>query len=242
MSTLEKYKQIVWDLAIGADGVPPEGIEELKLIASAAGRRLELLALGGSTDAASALFSLGLNTATAFSVCAKAKPDLFGPLAEDAAVMPGFASVDANDNKEQERLKAKLRLGTKAKHNVKGKQADRDNPEVNAALNLYYTLLQMQGDPSYPKGSCSEFYRQAQKAAKKLHPLTRGNSAQWWKVAKNLLVDEYGERYEQSPTWAKYQNRFVIDGKKRVPWKPDRIRKEIKKKIKQAFRSIAPRG
>ena len=87
------------------------------------------------------------------------------------------------------------------------------------------------------------------KLAKYLQPLTRENYKEWFKASWPLFLSRYGKDFENRKCFAEYwkDESFLesVPGDKRrkrlVKGARGWIRDEIKKKTKQAFRSIAPK-
>ena len=86
-----------------------------------------------------------------------------------------------------------------------------------------------------------EFNRRDQsgKLASKLQPLDRTNYKQWFEAALPEFVNFYGTDFENRKLFARYwENAAYRD----EPKARALIRRDIKKNIQQAFRSIAPRS
>jgi hypothetical protein len=71
----------------------------------------------------------------------------------------------------------------------------------------------------------------------KLPPLNRLTAGQWWKHARPLFVQLYGEQFEEHPLFKKkYGKKVISDASLKIKTAQ---RKQILSKMHQAFRSIA---
>jgi hypothetical protein len=72
-----------------------------------------------------------------------------------------------------------------------------------------------------------------------LQPLSRRNFLEWWNLGKPIFIHLYGKDFENHKDFSGYwkNKAFRDDPKARA-----KIRSAIKKQIKQAFRSIAPKS
>ena len=117
-----------------------------------------------------------------------------------------------------------------------------------------FPSLDMTSPSPEPIGKYAEeprLYYNSYELVKKLQPLSRKNYAQWFKAAWPTFIAGHGKAFENHKHFAHYWR----DGdtyKEDVPNNPGKtrlkhnaralIRDAIKKKIKQAFRSIAPKS
>ena len=93
-------------------------------------------------------------------------------------------------------------------------------------------------------------FGQTEKLAQKLAPLDRQNYTQWFKAAEPVFIQLYGADFEKDSTFADYWRRDAYmenkPGNNRAKQlkanAPALIRSDIKRQIKQAFRSIAPKS
>ena len=92
-----------------------------------------------------------------------------------------------------------------------------------------------------PPEMAKEFrlYDESRKLARNLRPLNRQNYTQWFEAAKPLFIARYRKDFENRKTFSQHwkNSAFKEDPKARA-----QIRSLIKKQIKQAFRSIAPKS
>ena len=80
---------------------------------------------------------------------------------------------------------------------------------------------------------------ESRKLAKSLYPLSRQNYGDWSKASWPLFESRYGKDFENRKCFSEYWRSLTYKGKKNAR---ALIRDAIKKKIKQAFRSIAPKS
>jgi hypothetical protein len=86
-----------------------------------------------------------------------------------------------------------------------------------------------------------EFERRGRSAklARNLRPLDRTNYKQWYEAAMPEFVNFYGADFEDRKLFAGYWKNAAYKDKSKAR---ALIRRDIKKKIQQAFRSIAPKS
>jgi|GEM_PF-2480569 len=177
---------------------------------------------------------------------------VFRKLAEKTSSWPGVLSVDHDQLEANKKIIALLRLGENAPLNFKQKQWTRKTVEVRVALNLLEHREYLLGrnkiiDPYDPEDG-RYFYDDSK--FKRLGPLTRANYAVWWKKFEPMFLGLYGKDFENHKDFSGY---WCGDAyKEDVPGKPGQtclvrnaralIRRDIKKRIQQAFRSIAPKS
>jgi hypothetical protein len=135
-------------------------------------------------------------------------------LAETLPHWPGLLTVDSNVDKDNKALIDTLRLGESAGRNFKGKQASFNTIEVLVAHNLLSLLKDHGKEPSAP--------------------LNRSTYNLWWKAAEPFLEAEAGKDFENHHYFKKYWKNAAYQNRAE-------IRRDIKRKIKQAFRSLAPK-
>ena len=103
--------------------------------------------------------------------------------------------------------------------------------------------------PPQPSGKYAEefsLYNDTRELAKKLQPLTRKNYAQWFKAAWPTFIAGHGKAFENHKHFASYwrspaYQEDTPNGKQLKGNPRALIRDAIKKKLKQSFRSIAPK-
>lgn len=166
---------------------------------------------------------------------------VFRKLAEKSSVWPGVLSVDHDQLVANKNIIALLRLGENAPLNFKKKQWTRKTVEVRVALNLLnhrqYLLRRNETIDPYDREDGQLFYNDAK--FKRLGPLTRANYAVWWKKFEQMFLDLYGKDFENHKEFSGYWKNSVYRGQ---PKARALIRRDIKKRIQQAFRSIAPKA
>ena len=72
-----------------------------------------------------------------------------------------------------------------------------------------------------------------------LQPLSRRNYSEWWKLGEPVFIHRYGKIFEKHKDFSRYWKNAAF---KDDPQAGAKIRSAIKKQIKQAFRSIAPKS
>ena len=83
---------------------------------------------------------------------------------------------------------------------------------------------------------------------KTLQPLSRRNFLEWWKIGEPAFIHYYGKDFENHKEFSSYWNRNAYKEEAEagtgmlVLNARALIRRDIKKQIKQAFRSIAPKS
>lgn len=178
-------------------------------------------------------------------------------------VWPGLLSRDADLVKDNETLVEQLGLASEVGVNFSGKMWTRKTTAVAVALRLLNIVnlyrIQFQGEKRKPIRSGdkqpADFvntpyaeweqshpgWRQADKLAQKLPPLDRKTYTDWFKAAEPILIQLYGKEFEDHPCFARYQNKAGQFSVKESKKERGLVRREIKKAIRQAFKSIAPK-
>ena len=72
-----------------------------------------------------------------------------------------------------------------------------------------------------------------------LKPLSRQNFLEWWKLGEPIFIHLYGKEFENRKEFSGYWKNSVYQGQSKAR---ALIRRDIKKRIQQAFRSIAPKS
>ena len=165
----------------------------------------------------------------------------FQKIAKREFSWPGLLSVDRDQQVANREIIALLGLGENAPLNYKQKQWTRKTAEVRVALNLlghrqYLLRLNKTIDP-YDAEDGRYFYDDSK--FKRLGPLTRANHAVWWKKFEPMFLGLYGKDFENHQEFSGYWNNSVYRGQSKAR---ALIRRDIKKRIQQAFRSIAPKS
>jgi len=74
---------------------------------------------------------------------------------------------------------------------------------------------------------------------KTISPLSRQNFLEWWELGESAFIHHYGKDFENHKDFSSYWKNQAFKGDPKARAK---IRSAIKKQIKQAFRSIAPKS
>lgn len=166
---------------------------------------------------------------------------VFQELAKKSSIWPGLLSIDHDQLEENKRIVALLRLGENATLNFKKRQWTRKTPEVRVALELlehrkYLLRRNEMIDPNDPEDGRNVY---DDSKFKRLGPLTRANYAVWWKKLEPMFLGLYGKDFENHKEFSGYWKNAVYQGQTNAR---ALIRRDIKKRIQQAFRSIAPKS
>lgn len=163
---------------------------------------------------------------------------VFRELAKRTANWPGLLSVDRDVQHANQQIIKILQLGKCAELNYQKKQWTRNTPEVRVALNLLKMRalglsLNKRTDPADP-----ESYWFDDSDFQSLAPLSRVNYKGWFNAFEKLFLQYYGTDFENHKDFSHYWKNAVYkhESKARAL-----IRRDIKKNIKQAFRSLAPK-
>jgi len=211
-------------------------------------------------DAAERLYYLALLTVrNLFDVC-QARPDLFRPIARHQLFWPSMTGWGADIERTNKELMEILNLGEAAPLNTarNGRKSFSilESPETRIACSLWGAVEFFRreeqgiysGDPacslvmpdlpdihSVRKLGLTDEHIEKLKS---LQPLSRQNYMEWWKLGEPAFINRYGKDYENHKEFSGYwkNKAFKDDPKARA-----KIRSAIKKQIKQAFRSIAPK-
>jgi hypothetical protein len=166
---------------------------------------------------------------------------VFRKLAEKSSAWPGVLSVDHDQLEANKKIIALLRLGENAPLNFKKKQWTRKTAEVRVALNLLehrqYLLHRNERIDPYDPEDGRYWYNDSK--FRRLGPLTRANYAVWWKKFEPMFLGLYGKDFENHKEFSGYWKNSVYRGQTKAR---ALIRRDIKKRIQQAFRSIAPKS
>jgi len=215
-------------------------------------------------DAAERLYYLALLSVRSLLAACEAKPDLYRPIAKHQLFWPSMTGWGADVERTNKELMADLNLGEAAPLNTArhGRKSFSilENTATSIACKLwgaveFYrrdTLDErevLSGDPVCSLiMPCLPGFGDARKLGitdeqiKKLwslQPLSRRNFLEWWNLGEPIFIHLYGKDYENHKDFSGYwkNKAFKDDPKARA-----KIRSAIKKQIKQAFRSIAPKS
>jgi hypothetical protein len=212
-------------------------------------------------DAAERLYYLALlSVRNLLDVC-HARPDLFRPIARHQLYWPSMTGWGADVERTNRELMKTLNLSEAAPLNTarNGRKAFSilGSPETQIACSLWGVVEFFRreeqgiysGDPACSLvlpdlpdihnvrklGLTDEHIEKL----KSLQPLSRRNFLEWWKLGEPAFIHRYGKDFENHKNFSGYwkNKAFKDDPKART-----KIRSAIKKQIKQAFRSIAPKS
>lgn len=169
-------------------------------------------------------------------------PQNFQPIAESEVTWPGYLSNHPDAEKSQKRhLFPILKLGKKSGIRLKGKKFSLDTIETRIAFELCGKMQFIRNDKRPMLIASRTPLDKIIADAKKLPTLSRQNFQLWWAVGEKMFLMEFGEIFESHerfagywhpthPTYGGQSNRRAL------------IRRDIKKKIQQSFRSIAAKS
>ena len=190
------------------------------------------LAKAGDEWAAETLFQSALHSVTTLESACLDSPQVFTRLASHQMAWPALIGIHPDVARLGQKIIKAIQLGTKAALNQKGKTWSLETPEAAIAFQLWKAI---------------SLVRSGVPCAGGLPPLSRTNHTIWWRVAEPLFLKIHGIDFENHSAFARYWNG---DAYKEVkPGHPSEkqlmqnartlIRRDIKRNIKQAFRSIA---
>ena len=213
-------------------------LKQISEIGAEAVLSLHQLSERGDKQAAAVFVGLIVQAIRRLMDVQHARPQQFRELAEITNCWPGFLTVDHDWQNTNEIVVRDLHLGERAKVNYKGKTWSRRTVEVRIALELlaasdWAIRMNALRDPNDWEWPVYDV-----KAVKKLKPLTRSNFKEWWNALEPQFIHQYGGDFENHVSFAHY---WRNEGYKGEPRARALIRRDIKKKLKQAFHSIAPR-
>lgn len=202
--------------------------------------KIQFLIHHGDKIAAEKLFNLAWDAVSTLAESVKEQPEMFRWFAEKLSVWPGNVGIRG--------APSSICLGKKYSLNLVGKQCGSIEAEI--ATSFFWVINSFR---KLRKNECTNEAYEWKIAikARKLKPLNRNNYKQWFKVAETeLLLSEFGENFENHKKFNHYWKGDAY--KEVVPDNPIQkrlvknaralIRRDIKKQIKQAFRSIAARS
>ena len=187
------------------------------------------------------------------------RPTLFRPLAKQQLFWPSMVGKSADLGRMNKELMRVLNLSAAAPLNTarKGsKSFTLENRETRIAYNLWVAIEFFRREEQWTSSFepvCSlvmpdlpGIYNPHKlgltdehiKKLKTLRPLSRRNCLEWWRLGEPVFVHRYGKNFEKHKDFSHHWKNaaFKDDPKARA-----KIRSAIKKQIKQAFRSIAPK-
>ena len=215
-------------------------------------------------DAAERLYYLTLLSVRSLLAACDARPDLYRPIAKHQLFWPSMTGWGADVERTNKELMAALNLGEAAPLNTArhGRKSFSffENTATSIACKLWGAVEfyrrdgldereVLSGDPGCSLiMPCLPGFGDARKLGltdeqiKKLwtlQPLSRLNFLEWWKLGEPIFIHLYGKDFENHKEFSGYWKSpaFKDDPKARA-----QIRSLIKKQIKQAFRSIAPKS
>jgi len=168
---------------------------------------------------------------------AYAAPKYFQQIAQEDFLWPGYLSDHPDVEKEQKKgLFSKLHLGEKCPIRVKGKKFSLDTLETRIAFQLWGKIEFVRKDENTLLPINWAILEKIKYDAAKLTPLSRENYRLWWKVGEKLFLLVYGEQFENDKSFTHYWKNAAYKDEQNAR---ALIRRDIKKKIQQGFRSIA---
>ena len=193
-----------------------------------------------NAEAARRLHYIATFAVKALNDAAYKSPQHFQAIAESDFLWPGFLSKHPDAEKHQKNdLFSKLHLGEKSSIRVKGKKFSLDTLETRIAFLLWGKIEFVRKDENTLLPINWSNLETIKDDATKLPPLSRENYRLWWKVGEKLFLLLYGEKFETDESFAHYWKNAAY---KDEPKARALIRRDIKKKIQQGFRSIAVRA
>jgi hypothetical protein len=212
-------------------------------------------------DAVERLYYLTHLAVENLSVASYTKPELFRPIAKLQLHWPRLVGWDADSEKVNRELMIKLNLGESAPLNTArdGRKSFSilDNAPTGIAYSLWRVIeffrreeqgvyggdpacaLVMPDLPDIHNPRKLGFTDEHMEILKTLQPLSRQNYLDWWKLGEPAFISHHGRDFENHEVFSGFwkNEAFKNDSKARA-----KIRSAIKKQIKQAFRSIAPKS
>lgn len=190
-----------------------------------------------SSEAAKRLHFLATFAVKTLNELARHHPEHLKPIAGSEFQWPGFLSNHPEiEQKQKDSLFPELHLGQESSIRTQGKKFSFDTLETGIAARLWHTIDLARRSATDLGIARLRFPDTLLNDTIKLAPLTRKNHLQWWKVGERLFLLCYGKNYEERQEFSGYWKNTKYKDQKARPL----IRRDIKNKIKQAFRSIAP--
>ena len=186
-------------------------------------------------EAAERLHYVAEIAVAALNKAAYKTPKQFQPIAMEDFLWPGFISKHPDVAKSSKELMDEIRLGEKSSINTTGKTFSVDTVETRMAWELWDQIdFLRRGENSLRPARIG--FDAFQPEAQTLQPLTRENHRDWWKVGEKLFIKTLGDDFENRKTFAHYWKNAAY---KDEPNARALIRRDIKKKLRQGFHSIA---
>ena len=186
-------------------------------------------------EAAERLHYIAEIAVAALNKAAYKTPKQFQPIAMQDFLWPGFFSKHPDVAKSNKELMDEIRLGEKSSINTTGKTFSVSTVETRIAWELWDQIdFLRRGENSLRPARIG--FDAFQKEAETLQPLTRENHRDWWKVGGKLFIKIFGDNFEDRKTFAHYWKNAAYKGE---PNARALIRRDIKKKLRQGFHSIA---
>jgi len=188
-------------------------------------------------EAAKRLHYIATFAVKALNDAAYQAPQYFRPIAESDFLWPGFLGKHPDTEKHQKSdLFAKLHLGKKSSIRVEGKKFSLETLETRIAFQLWGRIEFVRRNENTLLPIDWSVLESIKADAMKLPPLSRETYQQWWKVGEKLFLNFYGEKFENVENFAHY---WLNAAYKDDPKARALIRRDIKKRLQQGFRSIA---
>ncbi len=215
-------------------------------------------------DAAERLYYLALFSVRNLLAACEARPDLYRPIAKHQLFWPSMTGWGADVQRTNKELMVALNLGDAAPLNTArhGRKSfsTLENTATSIACKLWGAVEFHRRDalderevfggepvcslimPCLPGFGDARKLGLTDEDVKKLwtlQPLSRRNYLEWWKLGEPIFIHLYGKDFENHKEFSGHWKSpaFKHDPKARA-----QIRSLIKKQIKQAFRSIAPKS
>ena len=190
------------------------------------------IALDGNEKSARGLLLIIESSLDALDSMCHKNPEFFEAMARKKLYWPAYISNLSENKKRNENLLRILNVGKDSGLNISGKQPDWNAVETEIALMLFRTLKVI-GRLRLPEDKNQLFQRTP------MPPLTRQNYKEWFNEAWPYYIERHGKDYENKKQFSHYWKNNAYKGKSNAR---ALIRDAIKKKIRQAFRSIAPKS
>lgn len=215
-------------------------------------------------DAAERLYYLALLSVRTLHEACEARPDFYRPIARLQLYWPSMTGWGADVERTNRELMKALNLSEAAPLNTarNGRKSFSilGNTETAIACKLWGAVEFYRRDvrderevfsgdpecslimPCWPGFGDARKLGLTDEHIKKLmtlQPLSRRNFLEWWKLGEPVFIHGYGKDFENHKDFAHYWKNYAVKGDPKARAK---IRSMIKKQIKQAFRSIAPKS
>ncbi len=208
------------------------------------------LCAGEYPDAAKRLHLIATAAVTALHSAAEKAPANFRTIANLEICFPGIVSHHPDFAKNQKLLMGKIGLGKSSGFNLKGKPFSLFSTETRIAYQLADYINRIRNDDAGSIWSNGLFENKIKGELVALPPFSRQTYKQWWKTAEKMFIHRMGENFEDSEEFKSYWRGDAY--KEQSPNNPGKkvlmrnhralIRRDIKKRIQQAFRSIAKKS